>query len=72
MADLVSTVREALDDLVSFDGHNNFSGAGGPEMAKTTIAALVRSEPVIDLDAVERYLRKKVLRKSQRRAEFRC
>ena len=49
-------MKEVLDSMIAFDGHNDFNGTGGKQTSIPKLARLVKSGVPIDLDAVEDYL----------------
>ena len=52
MTDLHPDLKEVLDSMIVFDGHNDFNGVGGKQTSIPKLARLVKSEVPIDLDAV--------------------
>lgn len=57
IAGLPSQVRERLDGMLSFDGHNSFLGGGGKEDAITTLQDIARMSPRPTREDIEAYMR---------------
>jgi hypothetical protein len=56
MAKLPEEVRSVLDHIITFDGHNNFIGAGGKENSIRHLRALVRDGYRLDPLDIENYV----------------
>ena len=56
LAELPEEVRSALDYIITFDGHNNFIGAGGKENCIRHLRALVKDGYRPDAADVENYV----------------
>lgn len=54
--ELSTDVREELDHMLSFDGHNGFLGAGGKEYAIRTLRDISRRDDAPTSEAIEEYL----------------
>jgi hypothetical protein len=56
MPELAEEVRRVLDSIISFDGHNDFIGAGGKETSIARLRALVRDGYRPDAQDLENYV----------------